>query len=302
VEVEAGTLTSYSGGYSEYLEAKAERLEHAERSERNRQNFLRRELEWLRRQPKARGTKQKARMGRAQSAIDQGGPTRAKTADLRFRSERTGKTILELADLWLERDGKRLVSGLDLALRKGERIGVVGANGTGKTSLLLSLLGELDPTGGRLTLGANTRIGYLDQNREGLDDTETVYAAVADDQATVAVGDEHLQVSAYLERFLFDRAAQRQQVGVLSGGERARVCLAKLLRQQTNLLLLDEPTNDLDVATLSALEAMLTEFGGCALIVSHDRWFLDRVATSILAFEGDGRVELHRGNYSDYRE
>ena len=302
VEIDSGKLASYAGGYSQYLEAKAERQVHAERAERNRQNFLRRELEWMRRQPKARATKQKARIGRAENALGQAGPKRVKTADLRLESERLGKTILELSGLTLERGGKRLVEGLDLALRKGERIGVVGPNGTGKTSLLLCMLGELAPAEGLMTLGQNTRVGYLDQSRAGLDDAATVRDCVAGDQSTLALEDENLQVGAYLERFLFDRSAQRMKVGVLSGGERARVCLAKLLCQKTNLLLLDEPTNDLDVATLAALEAMLTEYGGSAFVVSHDRWFLDRVATSILAFEGEGRVELHRGSYSDYRE
>ncbi|NQZ99845.1 MAG: ABC-F family ATP-binding cassette domain-containing protein [Myxococcales bacterium] len=302
LELDAGTLTSYAGGYAVYLEARAERQAHAERSERNRQNFLRRELEWLRRQPKARTTKQKARLGRAHGAIDDPGLRREKTADLRITAERLGKTILELRGLRLAREGRILIDGLDLALRRGERIGVVGANGTGKTSLLLALLGELAPEAGTLSLGKNTKPGYLDQARSGLDDAASIRESVAGDQAMVEVGGQSVAVGGYLERFLFDHATQRMKVGVLSGGERARVCLARLLCEKTNLLLLDEPTNDLDVATLGALESMLNDFGGSALIVSHDRWFLDRVATSILAFEGDGRVELHRGTYSDYRE
>jgi ATP-binding cassette subfamily F protein uup len=302
LELHDGSLTSYSGGYGEYLEAKAERQAHAERAESNRQNFLRRELEWLRRQPKARGTKQKARSDRAQQVIDQSAPKREKGADLRMASARQGKTILELSDLRVERDGRLLVDGLELALGQGERIGIVGANGCGKTSLLLCMTGALEPSAGRLTLGENTRIGYLDQARSELKDDDTIRDSVAGDRSSIEIGGESLQVGAYLERFLFERSAQRSKVGALSGGERARVCLARLLWQKTNLLLLDEPTNDLDVATLAALEAMLLEYRGSALIVSHDRWFLDRVATSILAFEEDGQVDLHRGNYSDYRE
>jgi ATP-binding cassette subfamily F protein uup len=302
LELHDGSLTSYSGGYGEYLEAKAERQAHAERAESNRQNFLRRELEWLRRQPKARGTKQKARSDRAQQVIDQSAPKREKGADLRMASARQGKTILELSDLRVERDGRLLVDGLELALGQGERIGIVGANGCGKTSLLLCMTGELEPVAGRLTLGENTRIGYLDQARSELKDDDTIRDSVAGDRSSIEIGGESLQVGAYLERFLFERSAQRSKVGVLSGGERARVCLARLLWQKTNLLLLDEPTNDLDVATLAALESMLLEYRGSALIVSHDRWFLDRVATSILAFEEEGQVDLHRGNYSDYRE
>jgi ATP-binding cassette subfamily F protein uup len=302
LELHDGILTSYRGGYGEYLEAKAEREAHAERVERNRQNFLRRELEWLRRQPKARGTKQKARIDRAQQAIDQKAPRHERSADLRLGSQRLGKTVLELSEFAMERDGRLLIDGLDLALSQGERIGIVGANGCGKTSLLLCITGELQATRGRLTLGENTRIGYLDQARSELDDEGTVRENVAGDRGSIEIAGESMQIGSYLERFLFDHGSQRNKVGVLSGGERARVCLARLLCQKTNLLLLDEPTNDLDVATLAALEAMLVEYAGSALVVSHDRWFLDRVATSILAFEECGRVDLHRGNYSDYRE
>ncbi|MBW2273471.1 MAG: ABC-F family ATP-binding cassette domain-containing protein [Deltaproteobacteria bacterium] len=302
LELHEGRVTSYRGGYGDYLEAKSERQAHAERVERNRQNFLRRELEWLRRQPKARATKQKARIGRAQEAMDREGPQRERSADLRMGTERLGKTILELQGLGLERAGHVLTRDLDLALTRGERIGIVGANGCGKTSLLLCLTGELEPTAGSVTLGTNTHLGYLDQARRELDDEETIRESVAGEQSSIEIAGETLQVGAYLERFLFDRGSQRSKVGVLSGGERARVCLARLLWRKTNLLLLDEPTNDLDVATLAALEAMLLEYPGSALIVSHDRWFLDRVATSILAFEDGARVELHRGNYSDYRE
>jgi ATP-binding cassette subfamily F protein uup len=304
LELHDGILDSYDGGYEKYLEAKAERMAQGERVERNRQNFLRRELEWLRRGPKARGTKQKARIGRALNALSQDGPRAEQVADLRFESSRQGKTILQTNQLTLARDGRVLIESLDLALSAGDRIGIVGPNGIGKTSLLLCLLNQLEPVSGEVELGTTTRIGSLDQGRTGLDDSETLREAAVGDRGYVDQGGEQLRVGSYLERFLFDSASQRKKVGVLSGGERSRVCLARLLCEKTNLLLLDEPTNDLDVSTLGALEAMLLEYGGSALIVSHDRWFLDRVATSILAFErdGDGKVELHRGNYSDYRE
>jgi ATP-binding cassette subfamily F protein uup len=302
LELDNGAIASYDGGYACYLEAKAERQAHAERVERNRRNFLRRELQWLRRQPKARGTKQKARIGRAQDALAQEVPKREKKANLGLSSLRLGKTIVELASLRIERGGKLLVESLDLALAKGERIGIVGANGTGKTSLLLCLQGELSAVSGRVELGANTRIGYLDQTRSKLEDGHSVREAVAGDQDHIEIAGEHISVGSYLERFLFSHDTQHLQLGVLSGGERARVCLARLLWQKTNLLLLDEPTNDLDVATLSALEEMLIDYGGSAMVVSHDRWFLDRIATSILAFDDGGEVVLHRGNYSEYRE
>ncbi len=302
LEIHDGRVDRYDGGYARYLIAKAEREAHAERSERNRQNFLRREVEWLRRAPKARGTKQKARTARAEAVLAESGPKRERRAELKLRSERLGKTILEISDLSIERDGRRLIEGLDLALRPGERIGVVGPNGCGKTSLLLAILGDLPVAKGAIVLGSNTKIGYLDQSRAGLDDAATVREAAVGDANEVVIGDERLSVGSYLERFLFRRSQQRLRVGELSGGERARVCLARLLAQKCNLLLLDEPTNDLDVATLSALESMLLDFGGCAILISHDRWMLDRVATSILAFEAAGRVDLHVGGYSDYRD
>lgn len=300
LDIEDGILTSYNGGYATYLAARAERQAHAERGERNRQNFLRTELEWLRRQPKARGTKQKARIDRANEAIDTSAPRREREAELRLASERQGKTVLELDRVSIERGGSRLIHELELRISAGQRIGVIGPNGTGKSSLLLAILGELKLSSGELRYGLNTQLGYLDQQRSGLDDNQTVFDSLGE-RGEVESGGLKLDVASYLERFLFDRRAQRVKVGQLSGGERARVCLAKLLAQKINLLLLDEPTNDLDVSTLAALETMLTEYTGSAIVVSHDRWFLDRVATSILAFEGDGVLELHTGNYSDYR-
>ena len=301
LELEAGDLVSYDGGYATYLAARAERRALADRTERNRQNFLRRELEWLRRQPKARTTKAKARVGRAREALDQQAPRREREAELQAVAERQGKTVLELDSVALERGGARLFIGLDLRVASGQRIGVIGPNGTGKTTLLLAILGEIEPSEGAVRLGANTKPGYLDQERSGLDPEKSVFESLGE-RGAVETGGQQLDVAAYLERFLFDRREQRVKVGQLSGGERARVCLARLLAEKSNLLLLDEPTNDLDVTTLAALEEMLVEYAGSALVISHDRWFLDRVATSILAFSGDGRVELHAGNYSDYRE
>jgi ATP-binding cassette subfamily F protein uup len=301
LELEDGVLTSYDGGYATYLEARAERRAQEQRTERNRQNFLRREVEWLRRQPKARGTKQKARIRRAGEALDKSAPREERTAQLKLAAERQGKTILELDGVVLERGGQRLVDGLEMRLGAGQRVGVVGPNGVGKTSLLLAILGELAPVAGEIRRGTTTRIATLDQERSGLDPALTVRESLGE-RGEVASGGDVLEVAAYLERFLFDRPAQRVRVGELSGGERARVCLAKLLAERANLLLLDEPTNDLDTSTLAALEAMLLDFAGSAIVVSHDRWFLDRVATGILAFEGDGRVVLHAGNYSEYRE
>jgi len=210
--------------------------------------------------------------------------------------------------LAFEIGGRRLLDGLTLKLVKGERIGILGVNGAGKTSLLKLVAGELTPSSGRVVLGANTKVVYFDQARSNLDDDWSVFDNVAERKGAdrspsevVRIGDQVLEMRTYLEQFLFDGTQQRQKVGALSGGERARVALAKALKTGANLLLLDEPTNDLDVSTLGALEELLASWPGCALIVSHDRYFLDRVATATLAFEGDGVVTPYQGGYATYR-
>jgi ATP-binding cassette subfamily F protein uup len=300
LELDQGKLYAYDGGYELYLEQKAERLAHEARTESNRQNFLRRELEWLSRQPKARGTKQQARIRRIEDARAAPAPKQERTVSLSMGDTRTGKTILELRGVALDRGGRRLFQGFDWVLTKGERIGIVGRNGTGKTTLLRAILGELAPAEGTLVVGQNTRIAYFDQTRQNLEEERSVFENVIGDHPYIEVAGEPVTPHGYLERFLFDGSKQRQPVGSLSGGERARVILAKLLAEPANLVLLDEPTNDLDLSTLGALEQMLVEFGGTSMVVTHDRWFLDRVATSILAFEGDGRVVRYPGNYSTY--
>ncbi len=301
VEVANGEVYSYDGGYQLYLEQKAERLAHAGRTESNRQNFLRKELEWLSRQPKARSTKQKARIDRAETAKAVVAPKLDKTASLELDVVRSGKTILELRDLRVDIGGRTLIQNLSLFLTEGERIGIVGPNGSGKTTLLKTLLGELPPTSGSVVLGQNTKVAYFDQRRSGLDDSKSIFDNVAGDQSKIELGGEVIEARSYLERFAFDPHKQRQSVGSLSGGERARVALARLLRQSANLVILDEPTNDLDTATLGALESMLVDFGITALVVTHDRWFLDRVATSVLAFEEGGTATRYPGNYETYR-
>ena len=301
VEVANGEVYSYDGGYERYLEQKAERLAHAERTESNRQNFLRKELEWLSRQPKARSTKQKARIDRAESAKAVVAPKADRTAALELDVVRSGKTILELRDLRVEIGGRTLIKKLTMFLTEGERVGIVGPNGSGKTTLLKTMLGELPPAGGSVVLGQNTKVAYFDQRRSGLDDSKSIWDNVVGDQSKIELGGENIEPRSYLERFAFDSHKQRQQVGSLSGGERARVALARLLRQSANLVILDEPTNDLDTATLGALESMLVDFGVTALVVTHDRWFLDRVATSVLSFEEDGHAVKYPGNYQTYR-
>jgi ATP-binding cassette subfamily F protein uup len=318
LDLENGKVAEYTkrndgvGAFGDYLEQKAERFAHAERVESNRQNFLRKEIEWLRRGPKARATKQKARIQRAETAIGAEGLRVRGQVDLdglEAGASRLGGTIVELRDVSLDLGERRLVDDLTLYLVKGDRVGIVGPNGAGKTTLLRMVTGELAPTSGAVTRGAQTKIAYFDQARTALKDDWTVFDNVAEREGAdrsgagpVTIGERVLELRAYLELFLFDGAALRRKVSALSGGERARVALALALKSGANVLLLDEPTNDLDIATLGALEELLEGWPGCVLVVSHDRFFLDRVATSILAFEGNGSVKLYSGNWESYVE
>ncbi|MEO0325202.1 MAG: ABC-F family ATP-binding cassette domain-containing protein [Myxococcota bacterium] len=302
LEIADGALHSYAGGWSAYLEAKAEREAHEDRVESNRQNFLRRELDWLRRSPSARRTKAKARVGKAEAALATDGPNRGGSTLFRLQTERLGKTIVDVRDLRLEIAGMRLVDGLELRLQPGERIGIVGPNGAGKTTLLRALVGELEATAGEVVVGKRTRFAYFDQRRSGLDDDASIQENVArDGKDKVIVGDQQVDVRSYLMRFLFRPERLKEKVRGLSGGERARVALARLLLEPANVLVLDEPTNDLDVQTLGALEQMIVDVNATAFVVSHDRYFLDRVATSILDFEGGGKVTRYVGDYDTFR-
>jgi ABC transport system ATP-binding/permease protein len=307
VELDRGQLFSYDGGYTQFLEQQAERLSQETGREQARRSFVRRELDWIRRGPKARGTKQKARIDRFDAAVA-AAPTaeekRAASMALRLPTGgRMGKTILELKDV-----GKRvpdgdtgsrwLFRGLTLTLKPGDRIGVVGPNGAGKTTLVRTLLGELPPDEGEVVVGINTRFSYLDQSRAALRDDKTVLEEVSDGNDHVFLDDGAVHVRTFLRMMLFDDRFADTPIGALSGGERNRVQLARLLRRGGNLLVLDEPTNDLDLVTLGVLEDALAGFPGCALVVSHDRWFLDKIATGILAFEGDGRVGFYEGDWS----
>src|SRR5690606_33416327 len=231
----------------------------------------------------------------------QEGPRASRGVALEVDAVRSGKTVLELDALRLAVGERVLVDDLTLVVRPGERIGIVGPNGAGKTTLLRAILGERAPDSGRVVLGQNARVTYLGQKREGLDESKTVLENVAGGRSKVTLGERTMDARAYLDRFLFDAEQQRQPVATLSGGEKARVLLAKLLLTPTNLFVLDEPTNDLDVATLAALEELLVEVNGTALVVTHDRWFLDRVATAVLAFEGSGKVVRYPGGYTMYR-
>ncbi|MGB8331852.1 MAG: ABC-F family ATP-binding cassette domain-containing protein [Polyangiales bacterium] len=302
LEIDQGRVHSYEGGWHAYLEAKAERMAHADRAEANRQNLLRTELEWLRRSPKARTTKAKARIDRVEALRDASGPQTEQVARFEVQKERLGSTVLQAENLGVSIGGIELVDSLDLILSRGDRIGIVGPNGVGKTTLLRVLLGELEPTRGQVIAGANTKFAYFDQARSGLSEAESVQQNVAPDRPQVTFQGRSMDIRTYLKRFLFEPHRTRDKVSSLSGGERARVALAKMLLSPANVLVLDEPTNDLDVATLSALEEMLVASDSTALVVSHDRYFLDRVATRIVALEGAGRAVVYAGNYSDYRD
>jgi ATP-binding cassette subfamily F protein uup len=301
LELDGGRLYSYEGGWSRYLEARAERVAHEGRVEDNRRNFLRRELEWLRRTPKARTTKQKARIDRVEAARDLRPRPTPSTANIELGAVRSGRTVLDAEGVAVDVAQRRLVRDVTLRLSQGERLGILGPNGCGKTSLLRVLCGLDPPAVGRVVLGKATRIAYLDQVRSGLDDARSIFENVAEGRARILLGERELEVRAYLERFAFSSAEQGRVVGSLSGGERARVALARTLRDAANLVVLDEPTNDLDVMTLAAFEDALCDFRGTLLVVTHDRWFLDRMATSLLVFEG-GVVVRHEGGYSDWRE
>jgi len=300
LEISGGKLFSYEGGWEAFLLGRDERLRAEQRAEANRRNFLRTEVEWLRRQPKARSTKQKARIDRAEAAMSADAPTEARAFEFKVSEERLGGTILEAKNVTVDIGERTLVRDLTLSLTKGSRIGIVGPSGAGKTTLLRTLLGERAPASGEVVRGKRTQFAYLDQMRSDLDETLTVYDAVTGGRPSVTVGEQEYSSYSYLERFRFRGDAVRQKVSGLSGGERARLALARLLLTTANVLVLDEPTNDLDVMTLGALEELLLEFSGAALLVSHDRYFLDRVATSVLVLDGAGGTTHVQGGYSAY--
>ena len=301
-EIDRGDLRIYEGSYAQYLEKKAEREAIEARAENNRQRTIKSELEWVRRGPPARTTKSKARLQRFDALVDDAPKAHVGQASFQIpHPARIGKTILELKKVSKSYGAKRLVDTLDLILTKGARIGIVGPNGAGKTTLLKMILGEVEPDAGKIEVGVNTKIVYADQGRTELHDENTVLEEISEGGEKVWVGDRAIQPQSFLEGLLFEPAQQRAKIGTLSGGERTRVALAKRLRVTGNLLILDEPTNDLDLATLRVLEEALLEYPGCVLVVSHDRWFLDRVTTAVLAFEGQGRVTLYEGGHADWR-
>lgn len=303
LELDRGRGIPYEGNYSSWLEQKQKRLEQEERTESRRQKELKQELEWARMSPKARSTKNKARLQRYQELAAQEYDAREGSAQIQIPTSRPLGTKVVIADsLQKSYDGRTLFDNLSFDLPPGGIVGVIGANGAGKTTLFRIIMGQEEPDAGSLTIGDSVSLSYVDQSRDALDPDKTVYEEISDGHDTLIVGKAKIHARSYCGRFNFRGSDQQKKVGSLSGGERNRVHLAKLLRSGGNLLLLDEPTNDLDVDTLRALEEGLTTFGGCAVVVSHDRWFLDRIATHILAFEGDQNVVWCEGNYRIYEQ
>ena len=303
VELDRGRIFVFEGSYSAFLDAKRRRLEAEQSTESARQRILARELEWIRSTPSARTVKSKARIARFHDLEQQELETRRGTLELRLPTgPRLGDKVIAIRGLTKGYGGRTLIDNLDLDLPPGGIVGVVGPNGMGKTTLLRMIIGTEKPDAGTIEIGKNTVFCYVDQNRDTLHDDRSVFQEVAEGGETVKVGKEEVNVRSYLSRFLFKGPDQQKLVGQLSGGERNRLQLAKLLKKGGNVLILDEPTNDLDLETLRVLEEALQSFPGCAIVVTHDRYFLDRVATHILAFEGEGKVWWSEGTYERYRE
>jgi ABC transport system ATP-binding/permease protein len=305
IEVSAGELTSYTGGYTEYLQLSTERAERQAVMDAKRRKLIAQELEWAKRSPPARTGKQKARIHRAQSlAVESLDYQQRREREMMTLhapdSQRLGRTVLNLHHISKSFGEHTLIRDFSTMLRAGERVGIIGPNGAGKTTLVRIILGEEPPDEGEVETGVNTRVAYFDQLRTQLDGDASVYEA-AGNTDWVEIGGRRTHLRSYLEDFLFPTERQQQKVSSLSGGERNRLMLANLLMQPSNLLILDEPTNDLDIVTLQVLEAALIDYPGCVLMVTHDRYFLDKVATALLVFEGDGVVHRHEGGYDLYR-
>ncbi|HWP42467.1 MAG TPA: energy-dependent translational throttle protein EttA [Blastocatellia bacterium] len=301
LELDQGRGIPWEGNYSSWLEQKQIRLAQEEKTESQRQKTLQRELEWIRMSPKGRQAKSKARIKSYESLLGQEIEKRARELEIYIPpGPRLGNVVIEAEGLTKAYGDRLLIDNLSFALPPGGIVGVIGPNGAGKTTLFRMITGQEQPDGGRLRIGETVKMAYVDQSRDTLDASKTIWEEISGGQETLQLGPRQVNSRAYVARFNFSGTDQQQRVGALSGGERNRVHLAKMLKEGANVLLLDEPTNDLDVNTMRALEEALENFAGCAVIISHDRWFLDRIATHILAFEGDSRVVWFEGNYSEY--
>jgi len=301
LELDRGSGIPWQGNYSSWLEQKQKRLELEEKQEARRQRTLQRELEWIRMSPRARQAKGKARLNAYEAMLAEESAQRIETAEIYIPpGPRLGDVVVEARGLRKGYGDVLLMDEVNFTLPRGGIVGVIGPNGAGKTTLFRMITGQEQPDAGTLRLGETVQVGYVDQSRDALDPDKTVWQEISDGRDEVVLGKREVASRAYVSWFNFKGRDQQRKVGTLSGGERNRVHLAKLLKRGCNLLLLDEPTNDLDVDTLRALEDAILAFAGCVVVISHDRWFLDRIATHMLAFEGDSRVEWFEGNYQDY--
>ncbi len=303
LEIERGRGYPFEGNYSSWLEQKRKRLAQEEKEESARQRALAGELEWIRASPKARQTKSRARIQRYEEMQAKSAELAGGTADIVITpGPRLGGTVIVAEELRKAYGNRLLIDDLNFKLPPGGIVGVIGPNGAGKTTLFRMITGQETPDSGELKVGETVKLGYVDQSRDSLDGSKTVWEEISGGTDVIYIGKRAVPSRAYVGAFNFKGSDQQKRVGILSGGERNRVHLAKMLKQESNVILLDEPTNDLDVDTLRALEEALAEFAGCCVIISHDRWFLDRLATHILAFEGDSHVEWFEGNFQAYEE
>jgi len=303
LELDRGEGIPWKGNYSSWLEQKSERLRQEEKSESARQKTLERELDWIRMSPRARHAKGKARISAYEELLSQDEREQVRTAEILIpKGPRLGKTVIHAEHLVKAYGDKLLIDDLSFDVPPGAIVGIIGGNGAGKTTLFRMIVREEAPDSGSLTIGETVKLSYVDQSRDTLDPDKTVFEEVSGGLEILHFGRAEVNPRAYLSWFNFRGSDQQKKVGVLSGGERNRLHLAKLLKSGGNVMMLDEPTNDLDVDTLRALENAILEFAGCVLVISHDRWFLDRVATHIMAFEGDSRVFWFEGNYQEYEE
>jgi len=303
LELDRGRGMPYEGNYSDWLEQKAKRLSQEAREDKSKQNTLERELEWMRQGQKARQAKSKARINAYNELAEQSEREKLSRAQIVIpNGPRLGSKVIEVTGLKKHMGEKLLIENLDFSLPPGGIVGVIGPNGAGKTTLFRMLTGQEQPDEGTVEYGDTVKLSYVDQSRDDLDANATVWEAIGDGLDIVQLGDAEVNSRAYCSSFNFKGGDQQKKVGLLSGGERNRVHMARLLKEGGNVLLLDEPTNDLDVETLRALEDALVDFAGCAVVISHDRFFLDRICTHILAFEGDAHVEWFEGNFEDYEE
>ena len=301
LELDRGRGIPWKGNYSSWLDQKAKRLQQEEKQSSDRQKTLQRELDWINMSPKGRRAKSKARIKSYEQLLGQEGEKRTKDLEIFIPpGPRLGKMVIEADKISKAFGDMLLVEDMTFALPPGGIVGVIGPNGAGKSTLFKMITGQELPDSGAIRLGDTVKLAYVDQSRDDLDPEKSIWEVISDGQETVWLGTKEVNSRAYVGRFNFSGSDQQKKVGLLSGGQRNRVHLARMLKEGANVILLDEPTNDLDVNTMRALEEALENFGGCAVIISHDRWFLDRIATHILAFEGDSTVTFFDGNYSEY--